>query len=77
MDNVRDVVRWYNPDKSIIEIETEGGLAENRLGYYLKPSSKVTRIPRVETINLLARAIGCSPATLFRAFAEDLGYPVD
>lgn len=76
MDNVRDLVRQYNPGKSIIEVETTGGLAESRLGYYLKPGSKVTRIPRVETIELLAHAIGCPAAALFRAFALDLGYPL-
>lgn len=72
MDRVRALVAG----RSVRRLEQAAGLAENRLAYYLKPGSTVRHIPSVETLSSLAHAIGCSDHVLFRAFAEDLGYPI-
>lgn len=76
MDHVRQLMLKYRPGMSIRQIEQDHGLSENQLGYYLKPGSRVLRVPTVATLNDLARALDCDPEMLFVAFSVDLGYPV-
>jgi hypothetical protein len=73
MEHVRELVR--KSGKPIYKMAADTGLSENKIGYYLKPSSRVRHIPSVETLNEIAAAVGCTPRALFEAFAKDLGYP--
>lgn len=74
---LRALINDYRPGQSVRHIERTSGLAENKLGYWLKPGSSVKRMPNPATVNEIAAALGCVPRDVFLAFAYDLGYPVD
>jgi hypothetical protein len=60
------------PGSSLRQIALEAGLAENRIGYYLKPGSKITRLPEKSTITAFAEALGCTEREVIEAFLADI-----
>lgn len=76
METLERLITARNPNKSIRELTERAGIPHNRLAYYLKPGSKIERMPSAETIEVIARAINATPHEVFLAFGQDLGYPV-
>jgi len=74
MDHLRALLQHHCPGVAVRAIEIRGNLTDNLIGYYFKPTSHVTRIPNLNTLERMAAAIGCTRAELFEAFAADLGY---
>lgn len=70
-----ELIRRLHPDTSVRQLETRAGLPENTIGYWLKPSTEVKRIPHAEAVGDIAFALGCDPIDVVRAFAADVGLP--
>jgi hypothetical protein len=70
-----ELIRRLHPDTSVRQLEARAGLPENALGYWLKPSTEVKRIPHAEAVGDIAFALGCDPIDVVRAFAADVGLP--
>jgi transcriptional regulator with XRE-family HTH domain len=62
---------------SVRQIAEQAQVPHHRIAHYLKPGSNVTRLPTVDTMHLIATALGCDVAEVSRAFAADLGLPLD
>lgn len=69
------LIQRRHPGVSIRQLTEAAGLAENKIAYYLKPSTVITRIPPAETVAELARALHCEPVEVVRAFAADVDLP--
>lgn len=70
-----ELIRRLHPDTSVRQLEARAGLPENTIGYWLKPSTEVKRIPHAEAVGDIAFALGCDPIDVVRAFAADVGLP--
>jgi hypothetical protein len=70
-----ELIRRLHPDTSVRQLEVRAGLPENTIGYWLKPSTEVKRIPHAEAVSDIAFALGCDPIDVVRAFAADVGLP--
>lgn len=67
--------RIHGPRVSVRKLERDGGLKTGQLGWRLKDSAEVRKMPEAHEIADLARAIGCEPVEVARAFAAHLGIP--
>lgn len=70
-----ELIRRLHPDTSVRQLEARAGLPENTIGYWLKPSTDVKRIPHAEAVGDIAFALSCDPIEVVRAFAADVGLP--
>lgn len=70
-----ELIRRLHPEMSVRQLEARAGLPENTIGYWLKPSTDVKRIPHAEAVSDIAFALGCDPIDVVRAFAADVGLP--
>lgn len=67
-----ELVRRLHPDVSVRQVELRGGLPKGSIGYFLKPSTRIARMPTATMINRLAEALGCHPTEVSKAFAASL-----
>jgi transcriptional regulator with XRE-family HTH domain len=75
VQHLADLIARSQPGRSLNEISDAAGLPRNRIGYYLKPSSKVATVPSVDTVQAIAGALDCDPGEVLRAFVADLYGP--
>lgn len=71
------LVRQLHPGVDTRELESAADLTIGRIAYFLKPRTKIRHIPNRDVIFDLARALDCPPSVVVRAFAADLGIPLD
>jgi hypothetical protein len=72
MAQLAALIARCKPGQSLRQVSLAAGLPENRLGYYLKPGSKVTRLPEKATIAAFARALDCTERDVIEAFLADI-----
>jgi DNA-binding phage protein len=72
VEHLAALIARCKPGLSVRKIAEDAGLAHNRLAYYLKPGSKVTRLPEKDTIVAFARALGCTEKEVIDAFLADI-----
>jgi hypothetical protein len=74
-DNLRDLMEEINPGVSTRQLTRAAGVDNNRLAYWLKPSTVVDSMPSLAVCKEIARIIGADLAQVVEAFALDIGYP--
>jgi transcriptional regulator with XRE-family HTH domain len=74
--SLADLIAEYRPGVSVRQIEREAGLPANSIGNYLKPSTVRRRIPEVDVIMAVAKALDCPPDLVTDAFGRDIGIPL-
>ncbi|MGH3627102.1 MAG: helix-turn-helix domain-containing protein [Sciscionella sp.] len=75
-ENLRRLIERMAPGRSVRQLEEVAG-APQRLGYWLKPGTRVTRMPSAEQLQELARIIGCTLQEVYRAFRADVGMDME
>lgn len=65
---LRALIDRYNPGKSTLAVTTAAGVSENKLGYWLKPGTKITRMPTMDQMREMAQIIGCSVSQVYMVF---------
>jgi hypothetical protein len=55
MPTLATLIARCKPGRSIRQIALAAGVPENRIGYYLKPGSRINRLPDKDTIAAFAR----------------------
>lgn len=71
------LVRTYIRDRSVRSVEADADLPRGAVGNYLKASTAPRRMPPLEALHRMSKALGCPVSELSRAFAQDLDYPID
>lgn len=72
-EHFRRLIREECPGVSPRQLELAAGLSENSVSYWLRPTTVIDRMPKVETMKELATAVGCDPRFVIEAFAADCG----
>ena len=57
---------------NVRQLTAAAGVPENRLAYWVKPGTALTRMPTMQQIHELAQIIGCSSGEVYRAFRADV-----
>lgn len=70
------LIERLHPDRSVRQIERDGGLVPDRIAHWLKPGTEVNRIPPPGAIREIARALGCRVAEVVYAFNSSLDDPL-
>lgn len=71
-DNLRALIERERPGESVREITAAAGVTESRLGYWLRPSTDLSRMPTMTQIHEIARIISCAPGKVYRAIRADV-----
>lgn len=74
-EHLRALIHQRRPGQTVRQLTLAANLDLNRIAYYLKPSTKLEQIPKLDSLNDIARAIGCSVAEVTEAFAADCKIP--
>lgn len=67
-----ELVRRLHPHVSVRQLEMRAGVPRGTIGYYLKPSTSIARLPKATIITRLAEVLGCHPTEVSKAFAASL-----
>lgn len=67
-----ELVRRLHPHVSVRQLEMRAGVPRGTIGYYLKPSTQLVRMPKATAITRLAEVLGCHPTEVSKAFAASL-----
>lgn len=60
------------PGRSLRALTAAAGVSENKLGYWLKPGTTLSRMPTMEQIHEIAGILGCKTSEVYRAFRADV-----
>lgn len=71
-EHLRALIKREAPGRSVRELEEAAGVPKGRLGYYLKPGTKLDGLPKMHRIHELGQIIGCATDEVFRALLADI-----
>lgn len=68
------LIRRVAPDRSVRSLTEEAGVPDHTLAYWLRPSTRVDRMPSMPQLRRIAACLpGADVVDVSRAFAEEIG----
>lgn len=71
-EHLRRLIDRVAPGRSVIQLTAAAGVSENKLAYWLKPSTRLTRMPTMWQLHEIAQIIGATTEDVYHAFRLDV-----
>lgn len=71
-EHLRRLIERAAPDRSLRQLTAAAGVPENKLGYWVKPGTTLSRMPTMTQLDEIAQIIGCDIRDVYHAFRADV-----